>query len=169
MVAGRRNNTPRRPKAKTAPNGRERGRSHVGKVPGLPKAQRRDAVALRVLLVDDDPDARELTALFLEQNGIEVQTADSAADALALLNVHSPQVILSDIGMPFEDGYSLIRRVRALPAPEKKNIPAIAITAFTRIEDKTRAFAEGFDMHVAKPVDLAQLLRVVTKLAQKEH
>jgi CheY-like chemotaxis protein len=169
MVAGRRNNTPKRPTAEIAASGRERGRAQVGKVPGLPKTQRRKASALRVLLVDDDPDARELTALFLEQNGIEVQTAGSAADALALLKVQSPQVILSDIGMPFEDGYSLIRRVRALPAPEKKNIPAIAITAFARIEDKTRAFAEGFDMHVAKPVDLAQLLRMVTKLAQKEH
>lgn len=167
MAAARRNNTPTRPRADTTPSGPERGRSQVGKVQGLPKAQRRDT--LRVLLVDDDPDARELTALFLEQNGIEVQTAGSAADALALLKVQSPQVILSDIGMPFEDGYSLIRRVRALPAPEKKNIPAIAITAFARTEDKTRAFAEGFDMHVAKPVDLAQLLRMVTKLAQKEH
>jgi CheY-like chemotaxis protein len=120
-----------------------------------------------VLVVDDDDDARELTAYFLEANALEVRTAASAADALSTLDSYSPQVILSDIGMPVEDGYALIRRIRALPAEEKKSIPAVAVTAFNRNEDRARALAEGFDMHVPKPVDLARLLRVISQLTQR--
>jgi CheY-like chemotaxis protein len=123
---------------------------------------------IRVLVVEDDLDARELVAHFLERNAIEVRTAASAAEALAVLESYSPHVILSDIGMPLEDGYSLIRRIRALPAADKKNIPAIAVTAFVRTEDKTRAFAEGFDMHLSKPVDLPKLLGVVAKFARRD-
>ena len=128
---------------------------------------RAGTAAIRVLVVEDDLDARELVAHFLERNAIEVRTAASAAEALAELESYSPHVILSDIGMPLEDGYSLIRRIRALPAEDKKNIPAIAVTAFVRTEDKTRAFVEGFDMHVSKPVDLAKLLSVVARFAQR--
>jgi CheY-like chemotaxis protein len=166
-VAGRRSKIPSRPKVERALARSVRGRSEAKKLLTDLKGQRREANAVRVLLVEDDPDARELTALFLEQHGMIVETAGSAEDALALLKLHSPQVLLSDIGMPFEDGYSLIRRVRALPAPDKKDIPAVAITAFARSEDKRRAFAEGFNVHVPKPVDLTQLLQVVTKLAKK--
>lgn len=122
---------------------------------------------IRVLVVDDDDDARELTAYFLESSSLEVRTAASAADALSALDDYSPHVILSDIGMPVEDGYALIRRIRALPAEEKKRIPAVAVTAFTRNEDSERALAEGFDVHMAKPVDLPQLLKIITRLTQR--
>jgi len=120
-----------------------------------------------VLVVDDDDDARELTAYFLEPNALEVRTAASAADAISTLDNYSPHVILSDIGMPVEDGYALIRRIRALPAQEKKSIPAVAVTAFNRNEDRAQALAEGFDVHVPKPVDLGRLLGVISELTQR--
>ncbi len=123
------------------------------------------APGLRVLVVDDDSDARDLIAYLLESRGMEVRQASSAGEALLALETYTPHVILSDIGMPVEDGYSLIRRIRTLPSPEKSNIPAIALTAFARREDRTRALVEGFNQHIVKPVELAQLVRAVTDLA----
>jgi CheY-like chemotaxis protein len=120
---------------------------------------------LRVLVVDDDADARELIGYVLETCGTEVRLAGTAAAALEQLMTYTPDVIVSDIGMPDEDGYSLIRSIRTLPVEEKKDVPAIALTAFARNEDRTRALVAGFNLHMAKPVEPDALVRAVLELA----
>ncbi|MET0792171.1 MAG: response regulator [Polyangiaceae bacterium] len=120
-----------------------------------------------MLVIDDEPDSLELASTVLCGQGMHVQTAASAAEALELLDSYTPDVILSDIGMPAEDGYSLIRRVRALESTAKRNIPAIALTAFTRDQDKQLALDAGFNLHLAKPVDLAALVDSVRTLAKR--
>jgi CheY-like chemotaxis protein len=120
---------------------------------------------LRALVVEDEPDAAELIAYVLETCGMEVRVASSAAEALEELEGYTPNVIVSDIGMPVADGYAFIRAVRTLPAEEKKAIPAIALTAFARHEDRARALVEGFNAHVTKPVEPAVLAKAVAELA----
>jgi signal transduction histidine kinase/ActR/RegA family two-component response regulator len=121
---------------------------------------------LRVLVVDDEPDARELVAYVFETSGMDVRSVGSASEALGELETFTPDVIVSDIGMPVEDGYSLIRSIRTLAAEDRKNIPAIALTAFARNEDRTRALVEGFNLHMAKPVEPATLVNAVLELAR---
>ena len=118
---------------------------------------------IRALVVDDEPDARELISYLLSTCGVEVRAAASATEALSELEQFAPHVILSDIGMPGEDGYALIRRIRTLPN-EKKDIPAIAFTAFARNEDRARALVEGFNVHMAKPVEPAALIEAILNL-----
>jgi CheY-like chemotaxis protein len=120
---------------------------------------------LQVLVVDDDADARELIGYVLETCGTEVRLAETAAAALKLLMTYTPDVVVSDIGMPDEDGYSLIRSIRTLPMADKKDVPAIALTAFARNEDRTRALVAGFNLHLAKPVEPGALVRAVLDLA----
>jgi signal transduction histidine kinase/ActR/RegA family two-component response regulator len=120
---------------------------------------------LRVLVVEDEPDARELIGYVLESCGIEVRLAGSVAAALTELAVFTPHVIISDIGMPDEDGYSLIRSIRTSPVADHKDIPAIALTAFARNEDRTRALVAGFNVHMSKPVEPSALVRAVVDLA----
>jgi signal transduction histidine kinase/ActR/RegA family two-component response regulator len=139
----------------------------------VPATKQQDAAALppgglngiRVLVVDDEQDARELVAYVLETCGAEVRMAGSTGEAMAAIEEYSPQVIVSDIGMPDEDGYALIRSVRTLPSESKRNIPAIALTAFTRNEDRTRALIEGFNVHMAKPIEPTALVQAVIDLA----
>jgi CheY-like chemotaxis protein/two-component sensor histidine kinase len=116
-----------------------------------------------VLVVDDDADARRVVRKVLERHGARVHTAASAADALADLDVSTPDVLLSDIGMPGEDGYALIAKVRARDGG--RDIPAAALTAFAREEDRLHALEAGFHTHVAKPVQSARLVAVVAELA----
>nr|MDQ3349971.1 PAS domain S-box protein [Acidobacteriota bacterium] len=120
---------------------------------------------IKVLAVDDEPDARGLVRRVLEGCGASVLLASSAAEALDLIRRERPDVILSDIGMPVEDGYDLIRKVRALPPEEGGRTPAAALTAFARAEDRMRALRAGFQTHVAKPVEPAELTAVVASLA----
>ncbi|MFY2560630.1 ATP-binding protein, partial [Corallococcus terminator] len=119
---------------------------------------------LRVLVVDDEPDARELLAVMLESRMAQVVTAASAREGLEKLRDFRPQVVLSDIGMPGEDGYSFIRRLRALPPEQGGQTLAIALTAFARMEDRTRALLAGFQMHVPKPIEPAELVGVLAAL-----
>jgi PAS domain S-box-containing protein len=123
---------------------------------------------LRILVVDDDSDAREISSIILRQQGAKVMQADSAREALALLTSSEigqmPDVMISDIGMPEEDGYSLIRRIRALPPEKGGNIPAIALTAFTSAEDRRRALEAGFQVHLAKPIEPNELIKVMAGL-----
>jgi len=121
---------------------------------------------IRVLVVDDEADARETLREILEHCNAEVLTAASAEEALDVLPRWRPDVLLSDIGMPDEDGYQLIRRVRALPAEDGGHIPAAALTAFARGEDRRRALRAGFQMHVSKPVEVQELAAVVASLAR---
>ncbi|MEO6599713.1 MAG: response regulator, partial [Polyangiaceae bacterium] len=104
-------------------------------------------------------------AYALKSRGIELRVAASASEALVELDSYAPHVIVSDIGMPVEDGYSLIRRIRMLPSKEKSGVPAIALTAFARSEDRTRALVEGFNLHMTKPVEPEALIRAVIELA----
>jgi PAS domain S-box-containing protein len=120
---------------------------------------------LRVLVVDDEVDARKLLQHVLEARAAAVWTAGSAAEALALLENQRPDVLVSDIGMPEEDGYALLGRVRALGSARGGDVPAIAVTAYARPEDRRRAIAAGFQVQLDKPVDAAELLLVVANLA----
>jgi PAS domain S-box-containing protein len=122
-----------------------------------------DLAGLRVLVVDDEPDARQLLRRVLTDSQAEVAVASSSAEALAVIGAFRPDVIVCDIGMPEQDGYDLIHRVRANPAT--KDIPAAALTAFARPEDRKRSLMAGFQTHVAKPVDPAELKAVVASLA----
>lgn len=120
---------------------------------------------VRVLLVDDQPDAREMITLALGYAGAEVVTAESAQAALETLAQRKLDVLVSDIGMPSEDGFTLIRQVRSLPAEDAGNIPAIALTAYATEEDRRLALAAGFQEHLAKPVEPAELVAAVASLA----
>jgi CheY-like chemotaxis protein len=122
---------------------------------------------LRILVVDDDVDTLELITFILEEYQMQVTTAASASDALDSLTRSLPHIMISDIAMPGEDGYSLIRKVRNLEAESGGHIPAIALTAFAREEDRILALDAGFQMHVAKPVDPFELVAVVAKLAEQ--
>jgi signal transduction histidine kinase len=119
---------------------------------------------LRVLVVDDEPDARDIMAVTLEASGARVRVASSAGAALAILEKDPVDVLLSDIAMPEEDGFALIRKVRASVLREIASIPAAAVTAFTSAEDRAQALAAGFQMHLAKPFEPAQLVRTVERL-----
>ncbi len=113
---------------------------------------------LRIVLVDDDADARELLSTVLAQRSAEVFAASSAPEALALVKEHRPDVLISDIAMPEEDGYTLIKRLRALDADEGGHTPAVAVTAYAGRADRHRALEAGFDDHYAKPIDLDKLI-----------
>jgi CheY-like chemotaxis protein len=117
-----------------------------------------------VLVVDDDGDARELLRRLLAEQGCDVVCASSADEALHKLDAGPFDVLLSDIGMPGTDGYALLQRVRA---GRHTSIPALAVTAFTRPQDHERASAAGFDGHVAKPIDPAQLLQAVARITAR--
>lgn len=132
-------------------------------VPSAPFATGLEGV--RVLVVDDEPDARDLVSYMLESCGVEVQVASSKAEAMEALDTYAPHVIVSDVGLPDEDGYALIRSIRTLASDEKRRIPAIALTAFGRNEDRTRALVEGFNLHMAKPVEPSALVRAIADLA----
>jgi CheY-like chemotaxis protein len=121
-------------------------------------------LGLEVLVVDDEPDARDLIALMLEKCGARVRVAASVAKALEAFTSFPPDVLLSDIAMPGEDGYDLIRRVRSLPAHAGGRVPAAALTAHARAEDRRRTLLAGFNIHVAKPFDPDELLAVVASL-----
>ncbi|HEX8651047.1 MAG TPA: PAS domain S-box protein [Pyrinomonadaceae bacterium] len=123
---------------------------------------------LRVLVVDDEPDTLELLKAGLGQCGAEVVTARSAGEALEAMATTVPGVLISDIGMPGEDGYGLIRRVRALPVESGGRVPAIALTAYARVEDRMQALKAGYQMHVPKPVELAELVAVVASLVRRD-
>jgi PAS domain S-box-containing protein len=123
---------------------------------------------LRVLVVDDEPDTLELLKAGLGHCGAEVVTARSAGEALEVMVTAVPGVLISDIGMPDEDGYGLIRRVRALPVESGGRVPAIALTAYARVEDRMQALKAGYQMHVPKPVELAELVAVVASLVRRD-
>jgi len=119
---------------------------------------------LRVLVVDDDDDARELIAEVLAGGGAVVGTAASASEGFEAIRKSPPQILISDIGMPGEDGFSFIRRVRSLGRSGGGAMPAIALTAYTRHEDRTKALAAGFTTHIGKPVNPDDLVAAVANL-----
>ena len=120
---------------------------------------------LTVLVVDDDPDARNLIRRVLEECDATVITAGSAAEAIKLLTRNQPDILLSDIGMPQVDGYEFLKQVRSLEIPKARSMPAIALTAFARSEDRTRALLAGYLVHVSKPVEPQELVATVASIA----
>jgi CheY-like chemotaxis protein len=122
---------------------------------------------LRILVVDDEPGSRELLLTLLSHCGAEVLTGSSAAEALAEVARSKPDVLISDIEMPDEDGYALVRKLRSLEDELAPHLPAVALTAHARTEDRMQALAAGFDTHVSKPVEPAELVTVVASLAHR--
>src|SRR5262249_43684733 len=124
---------------------------------------------LRVLVVEDDPDTLDLLKLVLDDSGADVVTAPSVREAVSLFEHWRPDILVSDLAMPQEDGYQLIRQVRSRGSERGGNIPAVALTAYTRDEDRTRALAAGFQMHLAKPIAPKELIAVLATLSGREH
>jgi CheY-like chemotaxis protein len=122
---------------------------------------------LEVLVVDDDRDARELIARLLEDCDARVTMAGSAVEALACLEARRFDVLVSDVGMPGEDGYAFMRRVRGLAPDANGDIPAMALTAYARGEDRVKAMRAGFQMHAPKPVEPGELIAIVASLARR--
>jgi signal transduction histidine kinase/ActR/RegA family two-component response regulator len=122
---------------------------------------------VRVLVVDDAADARELLVTVLEQYGAEAVAVGSAADALEAVRRQPPDVLVSDIGMPGESGYALVRRLRALPRHAGGNVPALALSAYARDDDSQQALRAGFQLHLGKPVEPARLAAAVAALAAR--
>jgi signal transduction histidine kinase/DNA-binding response OmpR family regulator len=125
----------------------------------------RELEGLRVLVLDDEEGARDLLSSILESCNVAVTTASNANDAFDAVRAQNVDLLISDIAMPVEDGLSFIKRVRALPREEGGRIPAVALTAYARLEDRTRALRAGFNSHVAKPVEPSELLAVLSSLA----
>ncbi|MGN6370892.1 MAG: ATP-binding protein [Phycisphaerae bacterium] len=126
-----------------------------------------DISGMRVLVVDDEPDSRAMMKRMLEEQNANVILAASAAEALELLKRHRPDLLVSDIGMPGEDGYALMRRVRSLAPDHGGQTPAVALTAFARVEDRMKAVMAGFQHHVAKPVEPAELIAMMASLRKR--
>ena len=123
---------------------------------------------LRVLLVDDEPEARQIIGTVITRTGAEVKTCQSAHEALAKLADWKPDVILSDIAMPEQDGYSFIRQVRSLPHDKGGDTPAAALTAYARDIDRRQALAAGYQMHIAKPIGASQLVTMIARLVGRD-
>jgi CheY-like chemotaxis protein len=126
-----------------------------------------DLSGIKVLVVDDEADARDLIKRVLEECGAEVLTAGSATEALRMVEENKPHVLVSDIGMPGTDGYEFLRRVRALGEAKGGKVHAIALTAFARSEDRTRALRAGFIYHVSKPVEPSELIAIVASASDR--
>ena len=135
---------------------------HGGKGPPGPRLT--PLQGFKLLLVDDDPDARELLGMILQEAGAQVATAGSADEALEAFKRLRPDVLVSDIGMPDGDGYSLIRRVRLLEGECETRVPAVALTAFARAEDRTEALGRGFQAHLPKPIEPVELTALIARL-----
>jgi CheY-like chemotaxis protein len=125
-----------------------------------------DLKGLKVLVVDDEPDARSLIQRLLQDCHASVETAGSAEEAMQILLHDTPDVLVSDIGMPGEDGYMLIRRVRSM-TNSSSVVPAIALTAYARIEDRVKAINAGFQLHLSKPVEPIELVAIVRSLGRR--
>lgn len=144
--------------------------SHSVTLPSTPKKTILDDTSLsniKILVVDDTPDIRFLLAQVLKKQGAVVTTAESGIDGFNKVKSFKPQVILSDISMPEEDGYSFLRRVRALEHPILRNIPAIALTGYANDFEKQEMYNAGFQMHIAKPVDIQGLTSAIFEVFEK--
>ncbi len=134
-----------------------------------PLAGLQSLAGVRILVVDDEADSRGLLQVVLEAAGATVTAAASAAEALAALESEVPDALIADIGMPDMDGFDLIKRVRALPSADASQVPAAALTAFARSEDRTTALQSGFEMHLAKPVEPSELVASVATLVRRSR
>jgi CheY-like chemotaxis protein len=128
-------------------------------------AARDSLTSLCILVVEDEPDTLEFLERFLRSYGADIVVARSAEEALAKLAVHKVDLFVSDIGLPDLDGYDLMQRIRKLPANAGGATPAVALTAYARTEDRTRAFRAGYQAHLAKPIEPAELVATIASFA----
>ena len=147
------------------PDDRQHPRSQLSQARGAAQPVVPSLEGVRVLVVDDEPDARDLLKRVLEHRQGQVALAADAREALRILSDQRFDVIVSDIGMPGIDGYELIRRIRELPPEQGGKTPAIALTAFARSEDRRRTMLSGFQIHISKPVEPPELIATVANLA----
>jgi CheY-like chemotaxis protein len=138
-------------------------RETAGPVPDV------DLTGVKVLAIDDSDDTRELLREILEEHGADVRTATSAAQGHAVLAVWKPDVIVCDIGMPDEDGYSFIKKLRSTPAEDGADTPAIALTGYVRVEDRMRALAAGYQMFVPKPIEPREFTATIAALLRRDN
>jgi CheY-like chemotaxis protein len=124
-------------------------------------------LGIRVLVVEDDPETREVVAAILDRGGFSYRVATRASEALSVLDDWLPDAIVSDIGMPNVDGYEFVRQLRARPAHLGGLIPALALTAYARTADRDLALSAGYQTHVPKPVDPVDLVRAITELTAR--
>jgi len=124
---------------------------------------------MRVLVVDDDPDNCEIVAAILERAGAEVHMCFSAGQALAELEGWTPDILVSDIAMPGEDGYSLIRKIRARKNEQGGRVAAVALTAYGRQEDRAKALEAGFQVHVGKPIEPSKLVTAIADVVEQNR
>jgi CheY-like chemotaxis protein len=124
----------------------------------------KELYGLKILVVDDDVDTRELIEWVLKRVGAEVTSVGSAREALDVLEREKPHVLVSDIAMPEEDGYALLKKIRALPPERGGRIPAIALTAHSLVQDRLQSLRAGFQSHVPKPVVPEELVEVVASI-----
>ena len=131
------------------------------------KAAKNDFAGIRILVVDDDADSREMLRYVLEDTKAHIMTAGSAGEALAQFSTFEPDILISDLGMPELDGYDLIKQIRALPTESGGRTPAIALTGYVGAEEQKRVQSSGFNIHVAKPVDFNKLMKIINNLLHK--
>jgi CheY-like chemotaxis protein len=127
----------------------------------------RDLRGARILLVEDDPGTRESLSEMLRMSGADVRTAETAAQALRVLDDFTPEILVCDIVMPDQDGYSLLRQIRARGPERGGDVPALALTALAGEEDRSRALAAGFQVHMAKPVEIDRLTVALLALLRR--
>jgi CheY-like chemotaxis protein len=144
------------------------GRSHPHPGANIESESLPTLEGVRVMVVDDESDTREMLRIMIGQLGAEVRACGSSEEAMEVLSKWNPDVIVSDIEMPGEDGYELIRKVRLSEAERGgRKVPAVALTAYGRVEDRLRALSAGYQMHVAKPAEPAELAMVIASLAMR--
>jgi hypothetical protein len=135
--------------------------------PELPVIESPNLARIRILAVDDSADTRELITTVLETCGANVITASSVREALELFAGWKPHVLICDIGMPDQDGYTFIKEIRQLPPENGGNTPAIALTGYVRVEDRMKALDAGFEMFVPKPLEASELCTVVASVVAR--
>ncbi len=140
-------------------------------VPVEPRQRTRtlDLEGTHMLIVDDEPDARELLRVMLADTGARISEADTAAEALRIFAEDRPDIILADVAMPGQDGYSLMRTIRSLASGEGGHVRAVAVSAYARREDRQRALKAGFNDHICKPVQLDDLYDVLERVWLHEN
>jgi signal transduction histidine kinase/ActR/RegA family two-component response regulator len=151
-------------RALEASNAHDGERAHPTAGQGLPLDNLPALDGLRILAVDDQHDTLEMIKVALEQCGAIVQTVTTAREAFELLKTWNPDLLVADIGMPGEDGYTLIGKIRALKPEQGGTVPAVALTAYARVEDRVKTLSAGYQMHVPKPVEPLELMTIIASL-----
>lgn len=136
---------------------------------GAPAGDAASFEDLRVLLVEDDADSREMLKTFLEANGMCVTAVESAPAAIEAVKIINPDILISDVGLPGQDGYEMMQKIRSFPADEGGRIPAIALTGYVSLQDRKQALTAGFQEHLAKPIDFDELVGRIKQITRGQH